>query len=88
MRPAPSPRASKRHEGRFEADSGSLFLDELANTSMLVQEKLLRVIEYGEFERVGGSRPVKVDTRLIAATNEDLPSLARRESFATICSIA
>ena len=74
--------ASKRHEGRFErADSGSLFLDELANTSMLVQEKLLRVIEYGEFERVGGSRPVKVDTRLIAATNEDLPSLARQGKF-------
>lgn len=74
--------ASKRHEGRFErADGGSLFLDELANTSMLVQEKLLRVIEYGEFERVGGSRSVKVDTRLIAATNEDLPSLAANGKF-------
>ena len=74
--------ASKRHEGRFErADGGSLFLDELANTSMLVQEKLLRVIEYGEFERVGGSRPVKVDTRLIAATNEDLPTLAEQGKF-------
>lgn len=74
--------ASKRHEGRFErAHGGSLFLDELANTSMLVQEKLLRVIEYGEFERVGGSRPVRVDTRLIAATNEDLPSLARQGKF-------
>lgn len=74
--------ATKRHEGRFErADGGSLFLDELANTSMLVQEKLLRVIEYGEFERVGGSRAVKVDTRLIAATNEDLPTLARKGKF-------
>ncbi|OIM99993.1 phage shock protein operon transcriptional activator [Idiomarina sp. MD25a] len=74
--------ASKRHEGRFErADGGSLFLDELANTSMLVQEKLLRVIEYGEFERVGGTRPIKVDTRLIAATNEDLPSLAAAGKF-------
>ncbi|PYE35530.1 psp operon transcriptional activator [Idiomarina fontislapidosi] len=74
--------ASKRHEGRFErADGGSLFLDELANTSMLVQEKLLRVIEYGEFERVGGTRPIKVDTRLIAATNEDLPSLAAAGEF-------
>src|SRR5690554_6191526 len=50
--------ASKRHEGRFErADKGTLFLDELATTSPLVQEKLLRVIEYGEFERVGGTRP-------------------------------
>ncbi|MFC7000986.1 phage shock protein operon transcriptional activator [Pseudobowmanella zhangzhouensis] len=74
--------ASKRHEGRFEsANNGTLFLDELANTSGLVQEKLLRVIEYGEFERVGGSRTVKVDVRLIAATNEDLPSLADRGEF-------
>lgn len=74
--------ANKRHEGRFErANGGSLFLDELANTSMLVQEKLLRVIEYGEFERVGGSRAVNVDTRLIAATNEDLPTLAAQGKF-------
>ncbi|RUO38258.1 phage shock protein operon transcriptional activator [Aliidiomarina shirensis] len=74
--------ASKRHEGRFErADKGTLFLDELANTSPLVQEKLLRVIEYGEFERVGGTRPVKVDVRLIAATNENLPELAERNEF-------
>ncbi|EGN75710.1 psp operon transcriptional activator PspF [Idiomarina sp. A28L] len=74
--------ASKRHEGRFErADKGTLFLDELANTSPLVQEKLLRVIEYGEFERVGGTRPVKVDVRLIAATNENLPELAARNEF-------
>lgn len=69
--------ASKRHEGRFErADGGTLFLDELANTSGLVQEKLLRVIEYGEFERVGGKATVKTNTRLICATNEDLPALA------------
>ena len=74
--------AQKRHEGRFErADAGSLFLDELANTSALVQEKILRVIEYGEFERVGGTKTVKVDTRLIAATNEDLPSLAEAGKF-------
>jgi psp operon transcriptional activator len=74
--------AAKKHEGRFErADGGSLFLDELANTSLRVQEKLLRVIEYGEFERVGGRHPVKVDTRLIAATNEDLPSLATSGKF-------
>ncbi|SFC86381.1 phage shock protein operon transcriptional activator [Pseudoalteromonas denitrificans] len=74
--------ASKRHEGRFErADSGSLFLDELANTSGLVQEKILRVIEYGEFERVGGKNTVKVDTRLICATNEDLPYLAEKGEF-------
>ncbi len=74
--------ASKRREGRFEvADNGTLFLDELANTSGMIQEKLLRVIEYGEFERVGGTRPVKVDVRLIAATNEDLPSLADSGEF-------
>ena len=74
--------AQKRHEGRFErADQGTLFLDELANTSALVQEKILRVIEYGEFERVGGSKTVCTDVRLIAATNEDLPSLAERGEF-------
>lgn len=74
--------ASKRHEGRFErANGGSIFLDELATTSALVQEKLLRVIEYGEFERVGGSRTIKTDVRLIAATNEDLPTLAERHEF-------
>jgi len=74
--------ASKRREGRFEyADNGTLFLDELANTSAMIQEKLLRVIEYGEFERVGGTKSVRVDVRLIAATNEDLPTLAEQGEF-------
>ena len=74
--------ASKRREGRFEvAHNGTLFLDELANTSGLIQEKLLRVIEYGEFERVGGTKTVKVDVRLVAATNEDLPALADAGEF-------
>ncbi|MDP2562427.1 phage shock protein operon transcriptional activator [Psychrobium sp. 1_MG-2023] len=74
--------ASKRHEGRFErANGGTLFLDELANTSLQVQEKLLNVIEYGQFERVGGSRPVKTDVRLICATNEDLPTLVEQGTF-------
>ncbi|MBL4910917.1 MAG: phage shock protein operon transcriptional activator [Alteromonadaceae bacterium] len=74
--------ATKRHEGRFErADKGTLFLDEIANTSSLIQEKLLRVVEYGEFERVGGSRTIKTDARLIAATNEDLPTLASTGKF-------
>jgi psp operon transcriptional activator len=74
--------ATKRHEGRFErADKGTLFLDEIANTSGLIQEKLLRVVEYGEFERVGGSRTIKTDARLVAATNEDLPSLAASGEF-------
>jgi len=74
--------ASKRHEGRFErADKGTLFLDEIANTSGLIQEKLLRVVEYGEFERVGGSRTISTDVRLVAATNEDLPTLAASGQF-------
>lgn len=74
--------ANKKHEGRFErANGGTLFLDELANTSGLIQEKLLRVIEYGEFERVGGNKTVKTDVRLICAANEDLPSLAEAGEF-------
>ncbi|MGY3884543.1 phage shock protein operon transcriptional activator [Aeromonas aquatica] len=74
--------AAKRHQGRFErADGGTLFLDELATTSARVQEKLLRVIEYGEFERVGGAKPLRVDVRLVCATNEDLPALADRGQF-------
>ncbi len=74
--------ASKRHEGRFErAANGTLFLDELANTSGMIQEKLLRVIEYGEFERVGGSRTIKTNARLVCATNEDLPTLAEHGEF-------
>jgi psp operon transcriptional activator len=74
--------ATRTHQGRFErADGGTLFLDELATTSPLVQEKLLRVIEYGEFERVGGKRTLTCDVRLVAATNEDLPALADRGRF-------
>ncbi len=74
--------ATRTHHGRFErADGGTLFLDELANTSSLVQEKLLRVIEYGEFERVGGAKTLRCDVRLVAATNEDLPALAEAGHF-------
>ena len=74
--------ASRSHQGRFErADGGTLFLDELATTSVLVQEKILRVIEYGEFERLGGSRTLRADVRLVAATNEDLPRLAADGKF-------
>ena len=74
--------ASKRRAGRFElADRGTLFLDELANTSLGVQEKILRVIEYGVFERVGGDRSIRCDVRLIGATNEDLPTLAEQGKF-------
>ncbi len=74
--------ANKKHLGRFElADKGTLFLDELANSTHSVQEKLLRVIEYGEFERVGGNKTIKVDVRIIAATNENLPQLAKLGKF-------
>lgn len=74
--------ASGQRKGYFErADGGTLFLDELANTAMPVQEKILRVIEYGEFERLGGNQTIKVDIRLVAATNEDLPALARSGRF-------
>lgn len=74
--------AQRRHLGRFErADGGTLFLDELATAPMLVQEKLLRVIEYGHLERVGGSQPLQVDVRLVCATNDDLPALAAAGKF-------
>lgn len=74
--------AQKRHPGRFErADGGTLFLDELATAPMLVQEKLLRVIEYGELERVGGSQPLQVNVRLVCATNADLPEMVYKGTF-------
>lgn len=74
--------ATKQHVGRFErADGGSLFLDELGTMSLRLQEKLLRLIEYGEFERVGGQKTLKVDVRVIGATNADLPSMADAGEF-------
>jgi psp operon transcriptional activator len=74
--------ATRRRIGRFElANEGSLFLDELANTSDRVQEKILRVIEYGELERVGGNDTIRTDVRIIGATNEDLPVLAEQGRF-------
>ena len=74
--------ATKQRKGYFErAHGGTLFLDELANTDLSVQEKILRVIEYGEFERLGGNETIQVDVRIVAATNEDLPDLARQHRF-------
>ena len=74
--------AAKRHVGRFErADGGTLFLDELATVALRMQEKILRVIEYGEFERVGGSETLRVDVRIIGATNQDLRGLSREGGF-------
>jgi psp operon transcriptional activator len=74
--------AMRRRLSRFElADGGTLFLDEIANASLAVQEKILRVIEYGSFERVGGNEQQRVDVRVIAATNVDLPELAASGRF-------
>ena len=65
--------ATRTQRGRFErADGGSLFLDEVATMSPRLQEKLLRLVEYGEFERLGGQQTLRVDVRVIAATNADL----------------
>ncbi|MCG3863601.1 MULTISPECIES: phage shock protein operon transcriptional activator [unclassified Photobacterium] len=74
--------AKGRHQGRFErAENGTLFLDELATAPMGVQEKLLRVIEYGEYERVGGNKPCLANVRLVCATNENLPKLVAEGKF-------
>ena len=74
--------ATRARAGRFEeADKGTLFLDELASLSMAAQERLLRAVEYGEVTRIGSSRPVRVDVRIVAATNEDLPRLAEEGLF-------
>lgn len=67
--------ARDRRIGRFErADGGTLLLDEVATASGRVQEKILRVVEYGEMERVGGGRMLRVDVRVVGATNVDLPA--------------
>jgi DNA-binding NtrC family response regulator len=68
--------------GKFEqADGGTLFLDEIGNTSLAFQQKILRVVEYGAFSRVGGAGEVRVDARLVAATNADLEAKMREGSF-------
>lgn len=74
--------ATKSRVGRFEeADGGTLFLDELATLSQGAQERLLRAVEYGEVTRIGASKPVRVDVRIVAATNEQLPRLADEGRF-------
>ncbi len=74
--------ATRARAGRFEeADRGTLFLDEIGTLSMAAQERLLRAVEYGEITRIGSSRPVRVDVRIVAATNEDLPARAERGEF-------
>jgi two-component system nitrogen regulation response regulator NtrX len=74
--------ATERRIGRFEqADSGTLFLDEVGDLSLEAQAKLLRALEAGEIERVGGDRPIPVDVRLVSATNKDLGRAARDGQF-------
>jgi len=74
--------AERRRSGRFEAaDEGSLFLDEIGAIPIEVQEKILRVVEYASFERVGSSESIEVDVRIIAATNSNLAELAAQGRF-------
>lgn len=74
--------AESRRTGRFEAaDGGTLFLDEIGNIPMEAQEKILRVVEYGSFERVGSTSQVEVDVRIVGATNANLPAMADKGEF-------
>ena len=74
--------AAKTRHGRFEeADGGTLFLDELATLSSPAQDRLLRAVEYGEVTRIGASKPINVDVRIVAATNENLPTLVDNGKF-------
>ena len=74
--------AMRTHTGRFEqADGGTLVLDELGTIPLRMQENILRVIEYGEFQRVGGSQTLTTDVRIVGATNQDLPALVRAGRF-------
>ncbi len=74
--------AAKTRHGRFEeADGGTLFLDELGTLSSPAQDRLLRAVEYGEITRIGASKPISVDVRIVAATNENLPLQVDRGRF-------
>jgi len=74
--------AARTHIGHFErAEGGTLILDELATISLRMQEKILRTIEYGEIQRVGGSETLRVDVRIVGSTNADLQSLAAEGRF-------
>jgi len=74
--------AERRTIGKFErADGGTLFLDEIGNMSMSFQQKIMRVVEYGTFRRVGGHEEIKVNTRVIAATNADMAEKMKKGEF-------
>ncbi len=81
--------AASRHTGKFEqAEGGTLFLDEIGDMPLAMQAKLLRVLEEGEVERVGGDKPIKVNVRVIVATHRNLEDLVRKMSFVPTCSTA
>src|SRR6185295_15810876 len=74
--------AAQRKEGRFElADGGTLFLDEVADLSPVTQPKILRVLQEGEFERVGGIKTIRADVRIVAASNQELTTLVKEKRF-------
>jgi DNA-binding NtrC family response regulator len=74
--------AATQRKGRFEmADGGTLFLDEVGDVPAMMQVKLLRVLQERKFERVGGTQPIEVDVRVVAATNRHLPKLVRADKF-------
>jgi two-component system, NtrC family, response regulator HydG len=74
--------AAGRKEGRFElADGGTLFLDEVADLSVVTQPKILRVLQEGDFERLGGTKTLRVDVRVVAASNQDLSQMVREKRF-------
>ncbi len=74
--------AAAKHLGKFEqADGGTLFLDEIGDMPLAMQAKLLRVLEEGEVERVGGDKPIKVNVRVLVATHRNLEDLVKQNSF-------
>ena len=74
--------AHETKHGRFEvANGGTIFLDEISNISLNIQAKLLRVIQEREVTRIGSTKPIKVDVRILAATNQELADLVRKEKF-------
>ena len=74
--------ATSTRAGRFErADGGTLFLDEVGTMSTALQEKLLRLVEYGEYERLGGQTTLQVDVRIVAATHANLKEMAKQNNF-------
>ena len=82
MKRAPSPGQVAEHLGKFEqAEGGTLFLDEIGDMPVSMQAKLLRVLEEGEIERVGGEKPIKANVRVVVATHRNLEELMKKNEF-------